>query len=95
MSKIKTPIVWADRYSSTMENDEQGRWARVGLAGKNINNRINVDIFQIAWIEKYHNSDFFYIKYYYPYNGKHLFSTLEEAKTNVEVSFKHFINCCK
>jgi hypothetical protein len=31
---MKTEIKWDSRYSSTMENDDMGRWARVAYAGK-------------------------------------------------------------
>ena len=48
-------VRWFPRYSSTMEDDDMGRWARVAYAGKFDNMgfwRGKVCRWEIAWVKK-------------------------------------------
>lgn len=92
-------ITWLTRYSDTMEDDKQGRWARVAYAGDI--NRLTIDskicYWEIAWITKLIDSGktYFAIQYKFPSNEKHLFDSLDHAKMAVEDSFKWFLKCVK
>lgn len=99
MANNKINIQWLPRYSSTMESDSMGRWARVAYAGKFDNigcYRGKVCRWEIAWIKKidYKGNSRFTIDYLYPSNGKSLFVNLDDAKKEVEKSFRWFIKMC-
>src|SRR5690554_3438747 len=86
-------VRWFPRYSSTMDDDDMGRWARVAFAGK-FNNmgfwRGKVCRWEIAWVKKLESSKGelkFVVSYLYPSKGKHLFDNLEDAKKEVEQTF--------
>lgn len=92
-------VRWIPRYSSTMEDDKMGRWARVAYAGKFDNNgfyRGKVCRWEIAWIKKLEIKGElkFTISYLYPSNGKHLSDNLEDAKKEVEQTFRWFMKMC-
>ena len=94
-----TDVRWLPRYSETMKNDKQGRWARVAYAGK-FNNigfwRGKICCWEIAWVKRVDiNGDLkFIINYSYPSNGKHIFDNLEDAQKEVEQTFRWFIKMC-
>jgi len=99
---IKPKIQWDCRYSKTMENDKQGRWARVAFAGA-FNNwgfvRGKVCRWEIAWIKKFQFENEplklkFRIEYNFPSNGEKVCDTLPEAKKEVIKSFNWFIKMC-
>ena len=46
---------------------------------------------EIAWISKL--NDKFTMNYKYPSNGKFVADSLDEAKKEVETTFKWFLNC--
>lgn len=101
IKKINPAVYWLPRYSDTMENDKQGRWARVAYAGSNPEKpfyRGKISFWEIAWIDKLINNDklFFVIKFQFPSNhvSKNVFENLEEAKKTVEKAFVYFINKC-
>lgn len=90
------PIIWDKRYSDTMEDDEQGRWARVAHVGNNnIWEKGRIANFEIAWIRKVNENSFgltgFVVKTEFPFKGNLVHETLEEAMTAVEDSFEWFI----
>lgn len=91
-------VQWTDRYSSTMENDEKGRWARVAIAGKTDSpfHERKIAMFNIAWIKKlYIKGELnFVIDYLFPSQEKFLFKRLEDAKKEVEITFEWFISMC-
>lgn len=90
-------IRWLPRYSSTMEDDEIGRWARVAYAGQFHKHFIKGKPvrWEIAWVKKVENTTKFVVIYMFPCTGGHLFNSLEEAQSEVEVMFKWFIrNVC-
>jgi hypothetical protein len=95
MKKIK----WTNRYSDTMEADKRGRWARVAYAGNF--NQPQIDgkktIWEIAWIEKISNhwNQSFRVIYRYPCTSEILFASLDDAKAEVERSFRFFIDNCR
>ena len=92
-------VRWLPRYSETMEDDKQGRWARVAYAGKFDNMgyfRGKVCRWEIAWISKIMIKDEmrFTVQYKYPSNGKHLFDNLKDAQKEVEKTFPWFVKMC-
>lgn len=92
-------VRWLPRYSSTMEDDDMGRWARVAYAGKFDNMgfyRGKVCHWEIAWVKKLDIKGElkFTINYLYPSNGKHLFDNLEDAQKEVEQTFRWFMKMC-
>jgi|GEM_PF-1595870 len=92
-------VRWLTRYSSTMENDKQGRWARVAYSGKFDNNgfwRGKCCRWEIAWIKKLIINDEikFTVNYLYPSNGKFLFDNVAAAKKEVNKTFRWFIKMC-
>ncbi len=107
ISEYGIQIKWDERYSSTMEDDKQGRWARIAYAG-NFNNKVPFTIegahdrFEIAWVKKLYSTFGnetklkFTVSPKFPYSGEFMFETLEEAKSEVENRFRFFIqNCVK
>jgi len=102
-NKQQVKIEWTSRYSSTMENDKMGRWARVAYAGRfdKIFMRGKPVRWEIAWIKKltdprtgeWHNK-LFVVHPSFPYNGKHTFKTLAAAKRAVNNEFNRFITSC-
>lgn len=93
-------IVWLTRYSSTMEDDAYGRWARVAYAGELENDGFSdgkVCRWDIAWVNKLVIPEGikFTVRYLYPSDGKVLFDNLEDAQKEVEETFQWFINVCK
>jgi hypothetical protein len=97
MRKNKVNFIWDSRYSFTMQPDEMGRWARIAYVGKPGFKDIKSTQFEIAWItQKYHEKELlFIIKPNFPFNGKYIAKTLEEAKQIVEEEFEWFINNVK
>ncbi len=97
-------IIWRHRYSSTMEDDKMGRWARVAYAGKTNGGFPLIDgmicEWEIAWVKKIKDpaSNLFLNKFIisplFPFHGKYIFDSLEEAQTEVDKHFRHFIKCC-
>jgi len=92
-------VEWLPRYSTTMEDDKVGRWARVAYAGKFENAgfyRGKVCRWEIAWVKKLETKDGlkFIANYLYPSNGQYVFNNLEDAKKEVEKSFRWFIKMC-
>ena len=95
-------IVWSERYSSTMEDDKFGRWARIAHIGdfKAIFKDGIPAVFELAWIKKLNNpvSNKFLNKFeaitMFPSKGRALFDTLEEAKLDVEKKFQFFMSNC-
>lgn len=94
-------IQWLPRYSSDMNDDDMGRWARVAYAGKLEGVsfcRGKVCRWEIAWIKKCPVPKTKKIKFVvnpqYPYTGKYSFDTLEDAQNEVEVTFRWFIKKC-
>jgi predicted nucleotidyltransferase len=92
-----TKIEWANRYSDTMEDDFQGRWARIAYAGIFDNFGFvdgKVSRWDIAWITKVYKFDKFQIRYKFPSNEQKVFDDLEDAKKEVEKNFDWFIKSC-
>ncbi len=96
-------IEWRPRYSSDMEDDEMGRWARVAYAGKTDGAFPLIDgmicQWEIAWVKKMKDptKEKFYkfvISPNFPFQGDYVYDTLEEAQTNLDKYFRHFIRCC-
>jgi len=94
-------IQWVSRYSDTMTSDKQGRWARIAYIGNQDNfgfdeNNRRYQHFEIAWVSKkeINEETHYVVTYRFPDNNKHLFDTLDEAKEEVENSFKQFIKSC-
>ena len=101
MKKEKTTalpkIKWLPRYSETMEDDKQGRWARVAWAGdtKHVFFNGKPCQWEIAWVKKLDSgSKKFFINYLYPSNGGMRFDTLKECQKEVEKTFRWFMKCC-
>lgn len=103
MSKIKLNIAieikWDNRYSDTMENDKQGRWARVANVGKNVGKFTNTNIpgpnpnnWQIAWVKKCRGK--FIVHTFFPVLTVGIFDTVDQAKAAVEKDFRWFIEMC-
>lgn len=96
-------IRWKNRYSDTMEDDKQGRWAIVGYSGDFGDEQFfgfkggRVCQWEIAWIKKfvYNDEIKFTVSYLFPSNGSLVFDTIEEAQDVVEDSFDWFIKNCK
>lgn len=86
---------WDKRYSSTMENDKMGRWARIAYAGRRKFVNGSYSSFEIAWICKheYEGVVRFYIQSRFPTNGgfKNIHDTIEEAMKHTEEYFQFFI----
>ena len=103
-SKSSIPkIKWLPRYSDTMEDDKQGRWARIAYAGRFDGGlpfyRGKPSRWDIAWISKFNNDGNscelkYIVTYQFPSKGKFLFKTLEEAKKEVETTFRWFMKRC-
>jgi hypothetical protein len=95
---LPVEVRWDPRYSFTMEDDDMGRWARVAYAGKFDNMGFKngkICRYEIVWISKIDLGDKkFIVTYRYPNSSKTTFKTLEEAKDEVENSFKWFIKIC-
>lgn len=91
-------VIWEDSYSSTMEDDEFGRWARIAHAGdkKIWNKKEELCFWQIASIGKliFEDKIKFTINCVFPYSGKYVFDTLENAKKTIEKNFSYFIETC-
>lgn len=90
-------VRWLPRYSDTMENDKQHRWARVAYAGRFDNigfYRGKVCRWEIAWIKKLQDTKKFTVIYLYPSNGKSVFDSVKEAKKEVEQTFRWFMKMC-
>ena len=95
---MEVEIKWDNRYSSTLEDDNMGRWAKVAYAGRFDNvGFLNEKVcrWQIAWISKIDLGDKkFMVRYDFPNWGKTTFDTLEQAKLEVEEKFRWFIQMC-
>lgn len=94
--KHRTEIQWLSRYSTTMEDDKHGRWARIAYAGKFSNMGIfrkKICRWEIAWIKKliHEGTLKFTVHYLYPSNGSHVFDSIEQAKKEVNKTFRWFI----
>jgi hypothetical protein len=97
-------VSWRPRYSSNMDDDDIGRWARVAYAGFTKDNFPFKDgmvtVWEIAWIKKLKDPTTkeplgrFIISPDFPFKGTHIFVTLEDAQAEVEKHFRHFIKCC-
>lgn len=92
-------VRWLPRYSSNMEDDDMGRWARVAYAGKFDNigfYKGKVCRWEIAWVSKLivKGDLYFAISYKYPNNGETIFKNLEAAQKEVEQTFRWFIKMC-
>ena len=89
------PITWDKRYSETMEDDKQGRWARIASVGSNNIFEKGKANFQIAWIRKVNENSFgltgFVVTPEFPFRERMIYDTLEEAMTAVEKAFVFFI----
>lgn len=92
-----TKIRWNCRYSTTMDDDDRGRWARVGVVGDfdNIFRDQKAAVFQVCWIDKLVVGDNlkFTVKPEFPYGGPHSFDSLESAQTEIESRFNFFLDC--
>lgn len=95
MKKVK--FTWDERYSSTMQPDDMGRWARIAYVGNFGIKEGKITVFEVAWIkQKEHNNEIlFVVSPSFPYQSKYVFKTLEEAKESVEKEFNWFINNLK
>lgn len=101
---IQVKILWDYRYSSTMDDDDMGRWGRVAYAGEISGSGFigdKVAQFEIAWIKKLNDPktnkflNKFVVHPQFPYpNGEYIFDTLEEAKKEVDKNFNWFIKNC-
>lgn len=94
MANKAKKIKWLPRYSSTMEDDNMGRWARVAYAGRFTSMgffRGKVCQWEIAWVKKIKDHNKFSIHPQYPFKGEYCHDTLEGAMKEVEQTFKHFI----
>ena len=92
---LKVNIIWSNRYSATMEDDKQGRWARVAYAGTKRNFGTigkKVALWDIAWIKKC--EDKFTVYNHFPIVTTGVFDTVDQAKAAVEKDFRWFIQCC-
>jgi len=93
-------IIWSDRYSSTMEDDKFGRWARIAHIGEPGFKDGMPTIFELAWIKKLdvvvHSQDIhkFEVVFMFPAKGRAVCDTLDEAKNIVEEKFQFFISNC-
>lgn len=94
-------VRWLPRYSSTMEDDDMGRWARVAYAGRFTKSgfgfyRGNPCRWEIAWVRKLDKKGElkFVVSYLYPSHGGHIFDTLEDAQKEVEKNFRWFLKMC-
>ena len=93
-------VYWLPRYSTTMQDDKQGRWAIVGHCG---NKKQFVDgkaaFWEIVWISKVRDNGFetgkFYIKPNFPYSGKFVFNSVLAAKNAVTRGLNWFISQSK
>ena len=104
MKNIDVKILWDERYSLTMDNDDIGRWARVAYAGKLKGSGFykgNVVQYEIAWITKLNDpktNEFlnkFVVHPNFPYPcAEYVFDTLEEAKKVLHTEFKRFVKNC-
>jgi|SRR5665647_321206 len=92
---VAVEIKWVNRYSDTMEDDKQGRWARVAYAGR-FNGfgfyRKKVSCWDIAWVKKC--QDKFTVHTHFPIVTTGVFDTVEQAKAAVEKDFRWFIEMC-
>jgi hypothetical protein len=97
MRKNKVDFIWDERYSFTMQPDDIGRWARIAFVGKPGFKSIKSTQFEIAWIYQNLTKEelLFIIKPQFPFKGKYIAKTLDEAKQIVEEEFEWFINNIK
>lgn len=94
-------IRWVSRYSDTMEDDKQGRWARVAYIGSESiwDGEFLSTNFELAWIKKVqfthidgHNVSGFSVSCKFPSPKiKPIYDTLQEAAEDVEQQFDWFI----
>lgn len=87
-------VEWSNRYSDTMENDSQGRWARIGHAGTGEIKDGGLSWFEVAWIDKieFAGKQKFSVKANFPYKLERVYDDLEEAKNSVEKALEFFLN---
>ena len=92
---VAVEIKWVNRYSSTMEDDKQGRWARVAYAGR-FNGfgfyRKKVSLWEIARVKKC--MDKFTVHSQGPTVMVGIYDTVEQAKEAAEKDFRWFIEMC-
>jgi hypothetical protein len=95
MKKVK--FRWDERYSSTMQPDDMGRWARIGYVGNPKIKEGKYTLFEVAWIkQKEHNNEIlFVVSPLFPYKSKYLFNSLDDAKVEIEKEFNWFIGNLK
>jgi len=92
-------IAWLSRYSDTMEDDKQGRWARIAYSGTfNASGfyRNKVSRWEIAWIKRIkhptnENTFLYTVNPDFPFKGSYSHETLEQAQLEVEKEFNWFI----
>lgn len=82
-------IIWVNRYSQTEENDDLGRWARIGYLehkSKDVFKRV-----EIAWIKKHEDK---FLVYVYLGSGKFNkeLKDLKDAKQYCEDVINDFYN---
>lgn len=95
--KLNPPIVkFSNRYSSTNEPDEMGRWAIVAYAGR-FNGTAKIGFYkrkicrwEIAWIKKLSKNKYC-IHFKFPNNTETVFNTIPECKTAIKQAFTHFV----
>jgi len=91
-------IEWTERYSSTMEADKHGRWAREAYAGNLFGMGLKdkkIARWNIATINKYmaDGKDKFVILYHFPSHGQLMIDDLDSARKEVEKLFRWFVDC--
>ena len=92
---MKVDLLWDERYSNTLEDDKFGRWARIAYAGRGGMRDGRVSNFELAWISKI-KSDNGEVRYdirpSFPFKGKTLHLTIEDAKQEVEDALSFFLD---
>jgi hypothetical protein len=107
MTQIRKLVV-TPRYSETLEDDNQGRWARVVYAG-NLEASMEegtigeyeysrIHHWEVAWISKAKIRDGwddkkFLVNFRFPNNSKSVYDSLEQALEEVTKAFNHFVKC--
>lgn len=82
-------VIWTKRYSETNENDDLGRWARIGYLEHKSKDALKRQ--QIAWINKINGK---YTAYIYLGSGRfeNQFNTEIQAKKYCEQVINDFYN---
>ena len=91
-------IHWISRYSETLEDDKQGRWARIGYVGEGMEGlevalikKISTNKFNKAIQETLTGLEFIFVTdFMFPRKGEIMFNTLDEAKEQVRIDLENF-----